>query len=117
MTAPILEARGLAACYGTSKVLRGVDFAVQRGETIGLMGRNGMGKTTLIRTLLGLLPAQAGSVLLDGMDAAALPAFRRAQRGIATVPENRGVFASLSVLENLRLAARAGAWTEDRVLA
>jgi branched-chain amino acid transport system ATP-binding protein len=117
MTTPILEARGLAAGYGASQVLRGIDFAVQRGETIGLMGRNGMGKTTLIRTLLGLLPAQAGSVLLDGMDAAALPAFRRAQRGIATVPESRGVFASLSVLENLHLAARDGAWTEDRVLA
>jgi branched-chain amino acid transport system ATP-binding protein len=117
MTAPILEARGLVAGYGASQVLRGVDFTVRRGETIGLMGRNGMGKTTLIRTLLGLLPAQAGSVLLDGADAAALPAFRRAQHGIATVPENRGVFASLSVMENLRLAARDGAWTEDRVLA
>jgi branched-chain amino acid transport system ATP-binding protein len=117
MTPPILEARGLAAGYGASQVLRGIDFAVQPGEAIGLMGRNGMGKTTLIRTLLGLLPAQAGSVLLDGVDATALPAFRRAQRGIATVPENRGVFASLSVLENLRLAARDGTWTEDRVLA
>jgi branched-chain amino acid transport system ATP-binding protein len=117
MSAPILEARGVVAGYGASQVLRGVDFSVQRGETIGLMGRNGMGKTTLIRTLLGLLPAQSGSVLLDGDDAAALPTFRRAQCGIATVPENRGVFASLSVLENLRLAARTGPWAEDRVLA
>jgi branched-chain amino acid transport system ATP-binding protein len=116
MNAPILEAHGLVAGYGASRVLRGVDFAVRRGETIGLMGRNGMGKTTLIRTLLGLLPTQGGSVLLDGADAGGLPAFRRAQRGIATVPENRGVFASLSVLENLRLAARSGAWTERRVL-
>jgi branched-chain amino acid transport system ATP-binding protein len=89
---------------------------VHSGETIGLMGRNGMGKTTLIRTLLGLLPAQSGRVLLDGEDVTVLPAFRRAQRGVATVPENRGVFASLSVLENLRLAARDGAWTEARVL-
>jgi branched-chain amino acid transport system ATP-binding protein len=117
MNPPILEARGLVAGYGTSQVLRGIDFTVQRGETIGLMGRNGMGKTTLIRTLLGLLPAQSGTVLFDGVDAAGIPAFRRAQRGIATVPENRGVFAGLSVLENLRLAARAGAWTEERVLA
>jgi branched-chain amino acid transport system ATP-binding protein len=116
MNAPILEARGVVAGYGASQVLRGVDFTVRRGETIGLMGRNGMGKTTLIRTLLGLLPAQGGHVLLDGADAAGLPAYRRAQRGIATVPENRGVFASLSVLENLRLAARGGAWTEQRVL-
>jgi branched-chain amino acid transport system ATP-binding protein len=117
MSPPILEARGLVAGYGASQVLRGIDFVVQGGEMIGLMGRNGMGKTTLIRTLLGLLPTQAGTVFLDGTDAAGLPAFRRAQLGIATVPENRGVFASLSVLENLRLAARAGAWTEQRVLA
>jgi branched-chain amino acid transport system ATP-binding protein len=116
MSQPILEARGLVAGYGASQVLRGIDFAVQGGETIGLMGRNGMGKTTLIRTLLGLLPARAGSVLLDGADAARLPPFRRAQRGIATVPEHRGVFATLSVLENLRLAVRAGTWTEERVL-
>jgi branched-chain amino acid transport system ATP-binding protein len=116
MTAPILEAQGLAAGYGASQVLRSVDFTVHSGETIGLMGRNGMGKTTLIRTLLGLLPAQSGRVLLDGEDVTVLPAFRRAQRGVATVPENRGVFASLSVLENLRLAARDGAWTEARVL-
>jgi branched-chain amino acid transport system ATP-binding protein len=117
MNAPILEARNLVAGYGASQVLRGIDFVVRRGDTIGLMGRNGMGKTTLIRTMLGLLPAQSGTVLLDGADARGLPAFRRAQRGIATVPENRGVFASLSVLENLRLAARSGAWTEQRVLA
>jgi branched-chain amino acid transport system ATP-binding protein len=116
MNAPILEARDLVAGYGASQVLRSIDFTVLRGETVGLMGRNGMGKTTLIRTLLGLLPAQGGSVLLDGVDASNLPAFRRAQRGIATVPENRGVFASLSVLENLHLAARTGAWTERRVL-
>jgi branched-chain amino acid transport system ATP-binding protein len=117
MSVPILEARGVSAGYDASQVLRGIDFAVSSGETIGLMGRNGMGKTTLIRTLLGLLPAQAGTVLLDGVDAAGMPPFRRAQRGIATVPENRGVFASLTVSENLRLAARGGAWTEDRVLA
>ena len=116
MNAPILEARDLVAGYGASQVLRGIDFAIRRGETVGLMGRNGMGKTTLIRTLLGLLPAQSGTVLLDGADVGGLPAFRRAQCGIATVPENRGVFANLSVLENLRLAARAGVWTEDRVL-
>jgi branched-chain amino acid transport system ATP-binding protein len=117
MSVPILEARGVVAGYGASQVLQGIDFAVHAGETIGLMGRNGMGKTTLLRTLLGLLPVQSGSVLLDGADAAALPAFRRAQLGIATVPENRGVFAALSVMENLRLAARPGAWTEARVLA
>jgi branched-chain amino acid transport system ATP-binding protein len=117
MNTPILEAHGLVAGYGASQVLRGIDFFVRRGETIGLMGRNGMGKTTLIRALLGLLPAQSGTVLLEGADAGGLPAFRRAQLGIATVPENRGVFTSLSVLENLRLAERTGPWTEGRVLA
>jgi branched-chain amino acid transport system ATP-binding protein len=115
MTA-ILAARGLSAGYGDSRVLRGIDLDIDAGETIGLMGRNGMGKTTLIRTLIGLLPAQAGVVLLDGADAAALPAFARARRGIAVVPEGRGIFASLTVMENLRLAAVPGDWTEARVL-
>lgn len=117
MTPPIIEARGVAAGYGTSEVLHSIDICIGSGETIGLLGRNGMGKTTLIRTLVGLLPVRAGSVLIDGVDASALPAFRRAQRGIATVPETRGIFSSLSVVENLRLAARAGEWDEARVLA
>jgi branched-chain amino acid transport system ATP-binding protein len=117
MSLPILAARGVTAGYGASQVLRGIDFDVHAGETIGLMGRNGMGKTTLIRTLLGLLPVQSGHVLIDGADASALPPFRRARHGIATVPETRGVFSGLSVLQNLRLAVRPGAWDERRVLA
>jgi branched-chain amino acid transport system ATP-binding protein len=116
MTA-ILAARNLSAGYGDSRVLRGINLDIDAGETIGLMGRNGMGKTTLIRTLIGLLPAQEGQVLLDGVDAATLPPFARARRGIAVVPEGRGIFASLTVLENLRLAAIKGDWTEARVLA
>jgi branched-chain amino acid transport system ATP-binding protein len=115
---PILEAHGLSAGYDESRVLHGVNMAVHAGEAIGLMGRNGMGKTTLIRTLIGLLPAREGTVRLDGIDAAAMPAFARARRGIAVVPENRGIFATLSVRENLMLAAQPGTagWTEKRVL-
>jgi branched-chain amino acid transport system ATP-binding protein len=119
---PLLEARDLIAGYGASQVLRGVDLAVRPGETLGLMGRNGMGKTTLLRCLLGLLPAAQGQVLIDGVDVSREPAFRRIRRGVAVVPEGRGVFGSLSVAENLRLAARPGVdgrreWTEARVLA
>ena len=121
MTA-ILAATGVHTYYGVSHILRGVNLAVAPGEAVGLMGRNGMGKTTLIRTLLGLVPARAGQVRLDGRDAAGVAPHVRARAGVATVPEGRGVFASLSVRENLALAARPGAdgtvrWPMDRVLA
>jgi len=116
---PILEARDLSAGYDASRVLHGVNLTLRNGEAIGLMGRNGMGKTTLIRALIGQLPAREGCVLIDGSDAAGLSVFERARRGIAVVPENRGIFASLSVRENLHLAARLlpSGWTEERVLA
>jgi branched-chain amino acid transport system ATP-binding protein len=118
---PILEAKGLQSGYGEGLVLRGIDIAVHPGEAVGLMGRNGMGKTTLIRTLLGQIAARAGSVRVDGEDVTRLPTFRRAQRGIAVVPEGRGIFGSLTVIENLKLAARPDAagrtpWPLDRVL-
>jgi branched-chain amino acid transport system ATP-binding protein len=118
---PILEARGLVSGYGAGLVLRGVDLLVHPGEAVGLMGRNGMGKTTLIRTLMGQVPARGGSVLVDGRAVTGEAPFRRARRGIAVVPEGRGIFGGLTVLENLRLAARPGAdgaapWPEERVL-
>jgi branched-chain amino acid transport system ATP-binding protein len=119
--APLLEGRELDTYYGQSHVLRGVSVRIGAGETIGLMGRNGMGKTTLIRTLVGLVRARRGSVLVDGEDVARLPTFAIARRGIAYVPEGRGIFASLSVAENLAIAGRGGpasgaSWTAARVL-
>ncbi len=119
---PILQAEGLHAYYGASHILRGVDLAIFPGQAMGLMGRNGMGKTTLIRTLLGLVPTRAGRISIDGRDAGGDAPHERARAGIAVVPEGRGVFASLSVRENLLLAARPGqdgatSWPLDRVLA
>jgi len=119
--APLVEARGIVAAYGSSRVLHGIDFAVRRGETVGLMGRNGMGKTTLLRTIVGLLPPSAGEVRLHGCPSRGSPPHRVARQGIAYVPEGRGIFPNLSVRENLVMAARPGRdgrceWTFERVL-
>ena len=119
--APLIEARGIHAYYGASHVLHGVDLVLNRGEAIGLMGRNGMGKTTLLRSILGLLPPQAGEVRVRGMDMTRAAPHRIARAGIAYVPEGRGIFAGLSVEENLVMAARPGVggkrdWTFERVL-
>ena len=119
---PLLEGRGLDTYYGQSHVLRGVSLRIAAGEAIGLMGRNGMGKTTLIRTLVGLVRPRVGAVLFDGEDITGLPTFAIARRGIAYVPEGRGIFASLSVAENLAIAARPArrgatpGWSVARVL-
>jgi branched-chain amino acid transport system ATP-binding protein len=117
----LIEARGLNTYYGASHVLRDVDFRVARGEAVGLMGRNGMGKTTLIKSLLGLLPVRAGEVLINGKAMRNAPPYRIARAGIGYVPEGRGIFPTLSVIENLQMAARTGAggrrdWTLERVL-
>src|SRR6185436_16391345 len=92
----LIEARGIMAGYDASRVLHGVDLVLKRGEAIGLMGRNGMGKTTLLRALLGLLPLQAGRVKVRGTDTSGWPPHRIARLGIAYVPEGRGIFANLS---------------------
>ena len=120
--APLIEARDLHTYYDESHILRGVSLALRAGETLGLMGRNGMGKTTLIRTIMGLVRPRSGSVVVAGRDMTHEPAFRIARAGLAYVPEGRGIFASLSVAENLAIAERAGvdgsrAWTRARVLA
>jgi len=119
----LIEACGLQTYYGASHILRGVDFAVARGETIGLMGRNGMGKTTLLKTLMGLVPPRGGSVRVAGRDMTGRPPYEIAQLGVAYVPEGRGIFGNLSVVENLKMAARPGRrgsraddWTYERVL-
>ena len=106
--AMLIEARGIHTYYGASHVLHGVDFRIGRGETIGLMGRNGMGKTTLIRSMLGHVPMRQGKVCVRGEEVSGLPPYRIARLGVAYVPEGRGIFANLSVRENLVMAARAG---------
>jgi branched-chain amino acid transport system ATP-binding protein len=117
----LLKARGLHTYYGSSHVLQGVDFTLDKGEVVALMGRNGMGKTTLIRSLLGLVRTHAGDVSFDGASIAGVAPFRIARMGVAYVPEGRGVFPTLTARENLLLAARAAsgskAWTLERVLA
>jgi branched-chain amino acid transport system ATP-binding protein len=117
----LLEARGLHTYYGSSHILHGVDFTIGRGEALGLMGRNGMGKTTLIRSMLSLVRPQQGSVRVRGIDMTGAPTYRVIRRGIAYVPEGRGIFPNLSVKENLLMAARAGVegqrdWTFERVM-
>jgi branched-chain amino acid transport system ATP-binding protein len=122
MNDALVSARGLHTFYGVSHILHGVDFAVRRGETIGLMGRNGLGKTTLLRTIMGLVRPRQGVVEIDGVDMTRVASHVIARRGIAYVPEGRGIFPNLSVRENLVMAARAGVdgrreWTEERVFA
>ena len=118
----LLEARALHTYYDASHVLHGIDFHVNVGEAVGLMGRNGMGKTTLIKSMLGLVPPQRGAVFVRGTEATGLAPWRIARYGIAYVPEGRGIFPNLDVRENLLMAARSGTngrrdWTEERVLA
>jgi branched-chain amino acid transport system ATP-binding protein len=117
----LLEVRGLHAGYGSSEVLFGIDLDVAAGAIVGVLGRNGMGKTTLVRSLMGLLPPSAGTIAFDGTAIAGWPANRVARRGIALVPEGRQVFANLSVAEHLSAFARpapdgSAAWTPARVL-
>ena len=121
MAEPLLEAQGLHSFYGASHILHGVNFSVARGETIGLMGRNGMGKTTLIKSMLGLVRPREGSVKVRGRDMTHAAPHAIARTGIAYVPEGRGIFPNLSVRENLVMAARAGVdgrreWTFERVM-
>ena len=116
----VLEVRGLHASYATASVLHGVDLEVGAGEVVGLLGRNGMGKTTLLRGISGARPpaCTAGSIRLHGEEVLALPTWEVARRGVGVVPQGRRVFGSLTVAENLHIVARRGhghGWTPDGV--
>ena len=118
---PLIEAKGLHTYYGESHILRGVDFTLSPGETVALLGRNGMGKTTTLRSIMGLTRPRQGEVRIRGEVMTGAPAHRIARAGIAMVPEGRGIFANLSVREHLVMAAapaRNGRepWTLPRVL-
>ncbi|XAH24765.1 ABC transporter ATP-binding protein [Xylophilus sp. GW821-FHT01B05] len=118
----LIEARGLHAWYGSSHILHGIDFSLRRGETVGLLGKNGMGKSTLIRSLLGHVRQRSGAISVQGRDLSRGKPHEAAKLGIAYVPEGRGIFPNLTVRENLLMAARPGrdgqrAWTWERILA
>jgi branched-chain amino acid transport system ATP-binding protein len=121
MSDVLLEGKELHTYYARSHILHGVDFQIHRGQALGLMGRNGMGKTTLLRSLLGLVKPRHGRVLVKGDDMTGQAPYQIAKLGIAYVPEGRGIFPNLTVRENLTMAARSGCdgecnWTYDRVL-
>jgi branched-chain amino acid transport system ATP-binding protein len=120
MTETLLEIDGIETCYGLSQVLFGLSLKVRAGEMVALMGRNGMGKTTTIRSIMGMTPARAGTVRFAGEDVRTLPSYKIAQLGIGLVPEGRQIFPNLTVHENLVAASgnRQSArdpWTIDKI--
>ena len=122
MNTPVLAATNLNTFYGPSHILRDVSFHVGARETVSLLGRNGMGKTTLLRTLMGLVKPRSGAISLHGHDVTGARANAMARAGLALVPENRGIFPNLSVEENLIFAEREGRegrrdWHRDKMYA
>jgi branched-chain amino acid transport system ATP-binding protein len=118
MPEPVLALDGVETCYGLSQVLFGVSLSIGPGEMVTLMGRNGMGKTTTVRSIMGLTQARAGRIAFQGADIRGLPAYRVAQLGIGLVPEGRQIFPNLTVRENLVATAverDGGDWTLERV--
>ena len=114
----MLRIEGLNTHYGASHILQGVDLAVAKGQICAVLGRNGVGKTTTVRSIMGLVPPTSGRVLLDGQDIAGWAPHLVARAGVAYVPEGRLIFPDLSVLENIRVGERrpAKVWTMDRLL-
>jgi len=115
----MLDVRDIHTYYGDSYVLQGVSLSMERGQAVAILGRNGMGKTTLIRSIVGFTPPRRGQVLFKGQDITGWPSNRSVALGLGLVPQGRRVFPSLTVLENLLVAARrdgAGGWTVERVM-
>ncbi|TMB32419.1 MAG: ATP-binding cassette domain-containing protein [Deltaproteobacteria bacterium] len=115
MTAPLLEVKNLDAWYGEAQALHGVSLTVERGECVALLGRNGAGKTTTLRSIMGVLRKKRGEIRFEGQDISKLSSHQIARRGISWVPEERAIFATLTVQENLELppAWRSG-WSVAR---
>jgi branched-chain amino acid transport system ATP-binding protein len=111
----LLELDGVETCYGLSQVLFGMSLRIARGEVVTLLGRNGMGKTTTVRSIMGLTPARAGSIRFAGQEMRGRSAFRIAKLGIGLVPEGRQIFPNLTVRENLVATARGEGWTLERI--
>jgi branched-chain amino acid transport system ATP-binding protein len=111
----LLELENVETCYGLSQVLFGMSLKVARGEVVTLLGRNGMGKTTTVRSIMGLTPARAGSIRFAGQEMRGRSSFRIAKLGIGLVPEGRQIFPNLTVRENLVATARGEGWTLERI--
>ena len=118
---PQLEVNSIHTSYGLSQVLFGISLSVEPGQVISLIGRNGVGKTTTMRSIIGLTPASSGNIVFEGTDITNLPAYKISRLGVGFVPEERRIFPQLSVWENLDIARRNSdkndSWDEERVFA
>ena len=111
----LLKIDNLQAWYGAVQVLFGINFSIKQGEVVSLMGRNGMGKTTCVKSICGMMAKRRGEIVFKDVSLINMPSHKVAQLGLGLVPEGRRIFASLNVLENLTAAARPGVWTLDKV--
>jgi branched-chain amino acid transport system ATP-binding protein len=114
-TKPVLSLRGLSAGYGPTVIIEDVSLAIPLGGCVSILGRNGVGKSTLLRTIMGMTRIHAGSIVHEGREVGGLPVYRRSRAGFAFVPQEREVFKSLTVAENLRIAQRPGHWNTRTV--